>query len=193
MNFTPQYTITNKILNNIKDINKLVVELSNKRFPQPILYQLNLEAGYVSTHSSTSIEGNKLGLTDIKRILKNNPRNLETSEKEVINYNNALEFLNKGIKDRKIIFNNDLILKTHKLVTKNILFGNDCEKYRNTSVIINNPLVHEVAYLPPDYKDIKSLMGISLSSQFLNTNLHNLTSLSPAPCERSKSHSLHLV
>ena len=158
MDFIPQYTITNKILKNIKDINKLVVELNNKRFPQPILYQLNLEAGYVSTHSSTSIEGNKLGLTDIKRILKNNPKNLETSEKEVINYNNALGFLNRGIKDKKIVFNNNLILKTHKLVTKNILTGNDCGKYRNASVIVNNPLVHEIAYLPPDYKNVVPLM-----------------------------------
>ena len=136
MNFTPKYTITNKLLRNIKDINKLVVELNNKRFPKPILYQLDIEARQLSTYSSTSIEGNNLTITQIKKLLKERPKNIKDTEREILNYNEALEFLNKGIKEKNITLNNLLILKTHKLVTQNLLDSSKSGKYRYNIVRI---------------------------------------------------------
>jgi Fic family protein len=158
MNFNPRYTISNKLLRNITDISKLVVDLNNKRFPKPILYQLDLEARQLSTYSSTSIEGNNLNITQIKKVLKKKPKNLKDTEQEVINYNEALEYLNRGIKDKDITLDHQLILKTHKLVTKNLLDSSKSGKYRYDIVIVNNPLTKEIVYIPPDYKDIKKLM-----------------------------------
>lgn len=158
MNFNPKYIISNRLLKNIKEINKLVVELNNKRFPNPILYQLNLNAKTLSSYASTSIEGNNLRLTDVKRLLKNNSVNIKDSEREVLNYNEALKFLNDGIKEKSLKLNNRLILKTHRLVTNKLLLGDNCGKYRQDSVIVHNPLTREIVYIPPDFQDVKDLM-----------------------------------
>lgn len=163
MNFLPKYTISDQLLKNIKEINKVIVELNNKRFPNPILYKLNSQANILSTYASTSIEGNNLQLTEVKKLLKSNPKNIKDTEREVLNYNEALEFLNSGIKNKDIRLNNSLIQKTHRLVTKKLLLGGNCGKYREDSVVVHNPLTKEIVYLPPDYKDVKKLMSTLLS------------------------------
>jgi len=168
MNFNPQYTITNKLLKNITDINKLVVDLNNKRFPKPILYQLDMEAKELSTYSSTSIEGNNLTITQIKNLLKKKPQNLKDTEQEIVNYNEALEYLNKGIKDKNLTLDSKLILKTHKLVTQNLLDSSKCGKYRYNIVVVNNPLTREIVYIPPDYKYVKPLITSLIN--FTNNN-----------------------
>ncbi len=175
MNFLPKYTISNQLLKNIKEINKVVVELNNKRFPNPILYKLNSQANILSTYASTSIEGNNLRLTEVKKLLKSNPKNIKDTEREVLNYNEALEFLNSGIKDKSIRLNNSLIQKTHRLVTKNLLLGGNCGKYREDSVVVHNPLTREIIYLPPDYKDVKKLMSTLLS--YVKENEENIDPL----------------
>ena len=175
MNFTPKYTITNKLLRNIKDINKLVVELNNKRFPKPILYQLDIEARQLSTYSSTSIEGNNLTITQIKKLLKERPKNIKDTEREILNYNEALEFLNKGIKEKNITLNNLLILKTHKLVTQNLLDSSKSGKYRYNIVVVNNPLTREIVYIPPDYKQVKLL--ITSLIEFITNNKNEIDPL----------------
>lgn len=97
MAFTPKYTITNQLLANITRVNALVTELNNRRFSDPVLYELERTAREVSSYASTSIEGNPLPLTDVKRILKTTPRNIRQSEQEILNYNAALERLNQEL------------------------------------------------------------------------------------------------
>ena len=65
--FRPKYRITDKLLANIKRINSLVNELNNKRFPNVVLLELERSAREVSSYASTSIEGNPLPLTEVKR------------------------------------------------------------------------------------------------------------------------------
>ena len=175
MNFLPKYTISNQLLKNIKEVNKVIVELNNKRFPNPILYKLNSQANTLSTYASTSIEGNNLRLTEVKKLLKSNPKNIKDTQREVLNYNEALEFLNSGIKDKSIRLNNTLIQKTHRLVTKKLLLEGNCGKYREDSVVVHNPLTREIVYLPPDYKDVKKLMNTLLS--YIKKNKENIDPL----------------
>src|ERR1700736_6030211 len=98
MLFKPQYTITERLLANIKRITSLVSELNNGRFPHIILLELERTAREVSSFASTSIEGNPLPLTEVKKILKSKPTNIRDSEKEVLNYNQALQMLNERLR-----------------------------------------------------------------------------------------------
>ncbi len=47
----------------------------------------------MSSYASTSIEGNPLPLTDVKRLLKTQKENVRDTEREVLNYNKALQSL----------------------------------------------------------------------------------------------------
>jgi len=156
--FQPRYAITDKLLANIKRVNALVNELNNKRFPQVVLLELERSACEVSSFASTSIEGNPLPLTEVKKILKSAPIHIRDSEKEVINYNQALQDLNKQLEHDEIKLSLRLILKIQKQVVDGLLPKFESGKLREKPVAVNDPRSGQVVYLPPDVKDVEPLM-----------------------------------
>lgn len=156
--FTPRYTITDRLLANIKQIDALVNELNNGRFPNVVLLELERTAREVSSYASTSIEGNPLPLTEVKKILKSKPAHMQDSEKEVLNYNQALQELNKKLKKGKITLSLDLILKIQKQITESLLPVFESGHLREKPVVVNDPRTEQAVYLPPDVKDVKPLM-----------------------------------
>lgn len=165
--FKPKYTITNQLLANVKRINLLIAQLNNRRFPKVILFNLAKTAREVSTHASTSIEGNPLPLTEVKRILKNKPAHARESEKEVINYNQALEYLSQ--KKGDIDLSLSLVLSIHKLTMDGLMENKkDIGHLRTRPIVVNDPRSRQVAYLPPDEKEVKPLMTQLVN--FINKN-----------------------
>jgi len=157
--FSPKYTITDKLLANIKQINTLVTELNNRRFPRVILVELEKAARAVSSYASTSIEGNPLGLTEVKKILKSTPAHIRVSEKEVLNYNEALDDLNKKLEESKITLSLNLILKIHRQITEGLLPDLDSGALRKKPVVVNDPRTGQVVYMPPDVENVKPLLS----------------------------------
>lgn len=155
--FQPQYTITDQLLANIKRINSLVNELNNKRFPNVVLLELERNAREVSAYASTSIEGNPLPLTEVKKILKSTPTHIRDSEKEIINYNQALQDLNKQLKAGKIILSLSFILNIQKQVIEGLLPKFETGFLREKPVVVNDPRSGQVVYLPPDVNDVHTL------------------------------------
>ncbi len=168
--FNPQYIITNTLLANIKRINTLVNQLNNRRFPHVVLAELEKSAEALSAHASTSIEGNPLPLTDVKRILKSRPSHIRESEKEVLNYNQALSDLNSQLNNGEVELSSGLILKIQKRVTQDLLPSFESGKFRLKPVVVNDPMSGKIVYLPPDAKDVESLTKDLIN--FVNTN-HN--------------------
>jgi len=156
--FNPRYTITNKLLANIKYINSLILDLNNHHFPITVLVELERTAQAVSTYASTSIEGNPLPLTDVKRILKTRPQNIRKSEQEVLNYNRALEKLNRRLKLTSMPLTLNLILSIHKQVTYKLVARSLSGKLRDDPIFVNDPKTNKTVYLPPDAKDVLLLM-----------------------------------
>ena len=156
--FLPKYTITNRLLANIKRVNSLVSELNNRRFPNIVLLGLEKAAREVSAHASTSIEGNPLPLTEVKKILKSRPANVRESEKEVLNYNEALRYLNNRLQKDHLALSLDLILEIHKSIMKDLLPRQDVGRLRNKPVIVNDPRTGQTIYLPPDAVEVKPLL-----------------------------------
>lgn len=156
--FTPQYTITEKLLANIKRINELVIRLNQRRFPQVVLVEMEKVARAVSSFASTSIEGNPLPLTEVKKILKTKPQHWRQSEREVINYNQALIEVNGKLKKKKISLTPSLILNIHKKVMLNLLPKYEWGKWRQRAVVVNDPRTFQTVFLPPNYQDVPKLM-----------------------------------
>jgi Fic family protein len=166
--FEPKYTITNKLLSNIKKISSIVMELNSRRFPIVVLYELERSAREISTYASTSIEGNPLPLTDVKRILKTQHGSLGNSELEVVNYNEALKELNKNLQKGSIHFSLDLILSIQKQVVNKLVPGYQAGKLRTEPVFVNNPRTGTTVYWPPDASDVSKLMNDLVD--FVNDN-----------------------
>jgi Fic family protein len=155
--FEPSYTITHPLLGNIKRIYSLVQGLNQRRFPDVILVQLQQTAEAVSTHASTSIEGNPLPLTDVKAILKTAPQNVRDSEKEVLNYNEILKEINRKLEKAPIPVTLDLILTIQKRVTHKLLPTHQSGKLRSDPVFVNDPGERKTIYWPPDARDVPKL------------------------------------
>ncbi|MFA5755115.1 MAG: Fic family protein [Candidatus Paceibacterota bacterium] len=153
--FNPKYTITARLLANIKRIAELVEKLNGRQFSDVVLFEFEKRAREVSAYSSTSIEGNPLPLTEVKRLIKSSPKEIRDTEKEVLNYNNALVFINNHPEK---IFNLNLITGVQKMVTDGLINKFNSGKIRQEAVFVNNPKTRKVIYLPPDYQDVPEMM-----------------------------------
>lgn len=156
--FSPKYNISPHLLQNIKRIAALTEELNNKRFPKLILLEMERSARAVSAYSSTSIEGNPLPLTEVKKILKTAPAHIRDTEREVLDYNKALEYLDALAKSGKNKISIPLILSIQKMVTEGLIEKYRSGKIRNESVFINNPRTRQTVYFPPDADEANSLL-----------------------------------
>jgi len=166
--FNPKYAITNKLLENIKNIASLVNNLNSRRFPDPVLVELQRSAEAVSTYASTSIEGNPLPLTDVKQILKSKPENIRDSELEVLNYNEILKEINKKLEKETIPLTTDLILSIQKRITDKLLSEFRSGKFRKEPVFVNDPRLKKTIYWPPDHQDVLTLVDELVD--FVNEN-----------------------
>jgi Fic family protein len=152
--FEPRYTITPAILANIKRIAELVTSLNERRFSQVVLFEMERVALEISAHASTSIEGNPLPLTDVKRILKQAPERVRDSEREVLNYNKALLALKNLIDAGTSKIELETILDIHRLVTNELLPDFSSGILRTAPVFVNDPKVRQTVFWPPDHNDV---------------------------------------
>lgn len=172
MRFNPQYTITPKLLGNIKQIAVLASELNHMRFPDVVLMEFEQRANSLSTYASTSIEGNPLPLSEVKKILKSHPKNVRDSEREVLNYNSALKDLNAKIKKGDVKFSVPLVLNLHAKITSGLLEKYRSGKLRCEAVFARNPKTGKTVYWPPDHGDVSPLMSELVA--FVISNKHSI-------------------
>jgi len=173
--FNPKYTITDLLLANITKINSLVSELNNRRFARLVLVEFERTAREVSAHTSTSIEGNPLSLTDVKRVLKSKAINIRDTEKEVVNYNRVLEMLNKLLKNDHLELSLKLLLEVHRQVTLELLPSYDSGALRKRPVVVNDPQTGKVVYLPPEVDKVPALITELIN--FINKNSRDINPL----------------
>lgn len=157
--FKPQYKITNKLLQNIKKITEISTNLNSQNFSKPVIMEYERRAKELSAYSSTSIEGNPLPLTEVKKILKHKPENIRDSEREVLNYNKALTDLNVKLKKENLNFNLKLILDIQKEVINGLLPKIKVGRLRQEPVFVNDPRKGKTIYYPPDHQDAGKLMN----------------------------------
>ena len=144
--FNPKYTITHALLENIKRIYNLVQGLNQRQFPHVILVELQRDAEAISSFASTSIEGNPLPLTDVKRILKSRPQNIRDSEREVLNYNEILQEINQKLAKGTLPLSLNLALQIHKKVTAKLLPASQSGKLRADAVFVNDLRLQKTVY-----------------------------------------------
>lgn len=173
--FQPKYTITNTLLSNVKQIGQLVSSLNERRFPQVVLFELERIAREVSAHASTSIEGNPLPLTDVKRLLKQTPAHIRDTEREVLNYNEALVALKKQVAAGMQTLEESQILSIHGMVTKELLPVSTSGVLRTQPVFVNDPKLRQTVFWPPDHSDVPKLLRELL--EFVNTQQGTIDAL----------------
>jgi len=164
MPFKVKYSITHKILNNISSIiaGREIIERS-KIIPKWEL-RLKKEARIQSAHSSTSIEGNRLTLEQVRALSENEKVvATEKDKREVLNYLQALDAIPGYAAKRNITV--ELLLDVQKKIAGGTLDNpKDCGTLRDRQVFVGKRVFDGtgfkeiVEYMPPDTKDVPGLM-----------------------------------
>jgi Fic family protein len=118
MLWTPKYTISNTLLSTVREIGESLGELKSLHLSDQDLAKLEIEARELSSYASTGIEGNPLPLTDVKRLLKTRKEHVRDTEREVLNYNNALQSLYADVRSGKFKLDFDKLVKLGLIETK---------------------------------------------------------------------------
>ena len=154
--FEPQFTYTNKIVNYIAKIASAIEVINNAKIIPLYDTKLKQDALIRSSHYSTSIEGNPLNLDEVITLISNNQEPTTKAEQEVLNYFNVLNHLD-SYSDK--IITRDTILSIHKDLTKDLLRDSEYEgRFRDTPVVVGNPITKEVNHIPPAAYKVPSLV-----------------------------------
>jgi Fic family protein len=157
--WTPNYIISSILLRTIRDIGESLGTIKAQSPSSLRLGALLGEARALSTFASTSIEGNPLPLTDVRRILKNTPEHIRDTEREILNYNHALEWIQDQISAGKFRFNAENFCRIQAMVTDGLMENpSDIGKFRQKPVVIRDPRIPDsVVFIPPNHQDVARL------------------------------------
>ena len=156
--YRPNFIITNKILNHIAEISASREVIVNAPLLPKWEVKLRKEAILKMAHHSTSIEGNRLTLEEVSRLIRGEDiAAWEKDKKEVLGYLKVLEYIdNLGEKGVDKI-TEDMILEIHRLNTQEILKDSETGHYRKVQVAVVNGL-GRVSFQPPKASQVPSLI-----------------------------------
>lgn len=168
------YTLTPQILKKIKQVYLLLQEIGFRKISDVVLFDLQTEARHLSSYSSTSIEGNPLPLTEVKKILKKRPAKIRDTEREVLQYNETLLYLQEIVQNEEFELNLKTLIKVHEKLMEGLLPKIQLKKLRQEPVVVNDPIKRKVLYYPPDHKDVPTLL-----KELLGFCQHHIDELDP--------------
>ena len=177
--FSPIFSITNKILKNIGDIEAAKAIIDESPLIPAYERQFQRDAVVRTVHFGTHIEGNDLTYQEVARLVEGqqisgNDRDIL----EVINYRNVVSYLEElwatfdaGLQlpeekepqtidgKRIFYFSETLIKKIHQLTTNKIIPESDVGHYRHQQVLLKNTKTGEIAHRPPPSIEVPYLIA----------------------------------
>ncbi|MCJ7739851.1 Fic family protein [Candidatus Microgenomates bacterium] len=150
--YSPKFSITNKILKNIGNIEASREVIINAPLVPAYEKKFREEAIVRTVHHGTHIEGNELNITEASQVLKGQPIvGRDRDIQEVINYRNVinyLDFVAKGeVSGGKVT--GAVIKKIHALTVEKLLPDNQCGHFRKSQVVVKNSVTGEITFRPP--------------------------------------------
>ncbi len=153
LKFNPVYQITNEILKNLFEIEKIKDNIKNLPLSPKVLAGLRKTSKIHTTYYSTKIEGNSLSINEVKQVLKGKsfPKH-RRDENEVKGYFRALDEV-KILSKKSVVTQQD-IKSLHGL----IVGDSKPTPYREGQNSIIDSSTGFIVYMPPEAKDVPPLM-----------------------------------
>lgn len=169
--YSPKYTITNKILKNIGQVEASKEVIENAPLVPTYEKQFQTDAYAKTIHHGTHIEGNELNLLQTKKILEGQevygrPRDIQ----EIINYRNVMTLLDE-LFYKKGELNSEMLLDIHRATVDKIVPAEKVGVLRTTQVIIKEEGTDKVVLKPPPHVEVPYLIEDFFN--WLNSQLSN--------------------
>ena len=158
--FSPQYTITQTMLNHLMEIERARGFLEAAHLSSQWIRKMSRNAFLLESHHTTHIEGTQLTLDQSKKILSGGKVSGADKEdvKEIKNYRDAFKLVSDYLKKEKTI-KESFVKGIHKDLVKGVRGGNAKPgRYRDIQNYVGNSVTKEVIYMPPKPKEVPGLM-----------------------------------
>jgi Fic family protein len=154
--YTPQFSITNKLLKTIGIIEAAKEVIENAPLVPAWEAKFREEAMVRTVHHGTHIEGNELNITEAGQVLAGAKIvGRERDIQEVLNYRNVLKFI-ESFQHENITEDN--LRKMHELTVNRILAEEHIGVYRKNQVVVKNSQTGEITFRPPPAIEVPFLM-----------------------------------
>lgn len=154
----PRYEITPSIARRLMEIEAARVVVEKTPLPPAVQAELTRRARVRATHFSTRIEGNRLTLEEAEEVISHRRTHFAGRERdvaEVRNYWNALIRVEQwAAKGRPVT--EELVKRIHAIVMKGP--RSKPLPYRDGQNVVRDSITGGIIYLPPEAKDVPSLM-----------------------------------
>lgn len=137
--FLPHYTVTNKLLQNLTQIERLYGQIESEELIPSVALRLQKENIVLATHHSTSIEGNPLSPTEVTNVILGDKIPTNKAEQEVKNYFEALVKLDE-FKRRHREVDLKFVKELHSLAMRSFQ-NNRVGEFRNSPVVVGHHAV----------------------------------------------------
>jgi len=170
--FKPTYAISSKIMNCLIRIEAAKQKILHLPLTPTVLSSLRETARLYTTHYSTMIEGNRLDPDQVEEVLKHHGHfpGRERDEHEVKGYYAALTQVEKWAA-QQVNITEKMIQTLHALVMANGKRNAKPTVYRDGQNVIRDARTKAIVYMPPEAKDVKSLMSGMIDWINKNTDL----------------------
>ncbi|HLD03554.1 MAG TPA: Fic family protein [Candidatus Dojkabacteria bacterium] len=158
MAYSPQFSISNKILNNVAQAEAAKQIIENSPLVPYWERKFQSQALIRTIHHSTAIEGNKLDLLETQKIVAG--EQVETVRlrdvQEIINYRNVIEFLSSY---QGKTLDLEFIFSVHKRLGEKILHPKYLGVFRERNAVVVNSFSGEVIFDAPDHDELELEVG----------------------------------
>ncbi|MBU1164574.1 Fic family protein [Patescibacteria group bacterium] len=159
--FTPQYKISNKIVNWLTAIAEAKSVINRAKLLPKHELRLRRQAMIRMTHSSTAIEGNMLNARQVEDLLANKKIDAPARDIfEVENYLKALKYIEQVVEKKQQV-TEKVVLKIHQLATADTLNDEQSGHYRREPIYVVSRRFgksQETVYTGPAAKKVAGLM-----------------------------------
>lgn len=156
--YAPKYTISNKILKNIAEIEASKEIIKSAPLVPAFEKQFQSDAVVRTVHHGTHIEGNDLSLEQTKKVLEGNDVVARARDiQEVVNYRNVTQLLDE-LAAKRGDYDEQILLDIHKETVYKVVAEEKVGVFRTSQVIVKDEGTGEVIFEPPPFIEVPYLM-----------------------------------
>jgi Fic family protein len=157
--YTPKYSISNKILKSIGQIEAAKEVIENAPLVPYYEKKFQTEAIIKTVHHGTHIEGNDLSMSQTRKVLEGEEIVArERDIQEVINYRNVMGLLDE-LANKRGGYDTEMLLDIHRETVDKIVSSEKVGVLRKTQVVIKEEGSGEVVLEPPPAVEIPFLLN----------------------------------
>lgn len=157
--YTPRFTISNRILKNIGEIEAAKEVIENAPLVPFYEKQFQTDARLRTVHHGTHIEGNDLTLAQTQKVLEGEEVTArERDIQEVINYRNVTGLIDE-LASKRGGYDLEILKDIHKETVNKIVSEDKIGVFRNTQVVIKEEGSGNIIFRPPPAVELPYLLG----------------------------------